>query len=132
MKDFDTWNQIKKLLDEKKKAPFIKARDIWFLKVGKNIGHEQDGTGEEFLRPVVVIKKFNEQLFWGIPLTSRDKPPSNLYYFPVGVINTKLNWAILSQGRTFDSKRLKHKLGVLPKDKFQYLIKATIKILFDI
>jgi len=36
----------------------IKERDIVFIKMGKNIGYEQDGKGEEFLRPVVIYKNF--------------------------------------------------------------------------
>jgi len=31
--------------------------------LGKNIGYEQDGNGSGFSRPVLVVKKFNNQMF---------------------------------------------------------------------
>lgn len=33
---------------------------------------ETDGKHHSFERPVVVIYKFNKEMFWGIPLTSKE------------------------------------------------------------
>ncbi len=46
------------------------------------IGFEQDGTGEHFDRPVVVIRGFNEHIFFGVALTGRKR--KGLCYLPVG------------------------------------------------
>ena len=42
-----------------------------------NIGYEQDGSGNDFIRPVVIIRKFNNEIFWGVPLTKTRKKIKN-------------------------------------------------------
>jgi len=68
-KDFHNWHTKKSDLHENKVRLYFHKRDVWFTSVGANIGFEQDGKGEEFLRPIVVFKKFNNETLWGIPLT---------------------------------------------------------------
>ena len=54
---YDQWNYDKKEIQRKKEIKFfINKREIWFTKMGKNIGFEENGK-EDFLRPVLVIKK---------------------------------------------------------------------------
>jgi len=71
-KDFDGWNEIKKRTHHKKQAPYFHEREVWWAIIGTNVGSEIDG-GEKFLRPLIVLKKFNRHTFWGIPLTGRKK-----------------------------------------------------------
>jgi len=40
---------------------------------GGNIGHEMDGKNKDYNRPVLVLRKFNKQIFRGIPLTTKIK-----------------------------------------------------------
>ena len=66
MDEFDIWNQLKKKIDS---LDFLcnrypKEGEVWMISVGKNIGFEQNGSGSNFSRPVLVIKKFNNQMFW--------------------------------------------------------------------
>ena len=49
------------------------------MRMGLNIGYEQDGKGEDFLRPVLILKKFNKRVFLGIPLT-KIKKDSHFYH----------------------------------------------------
>ena len=109
----------------------IKERDIVFIKMGKNIGYEQDGKGEEFLRPVVIYKKFNKNMFLGIPLTT--KPKNTKYYFEFEYQTKRkksvVNSAILSQLRVFDTKRVKYKSGVISKELFVELHKELQEII---
>ena len=49
--------------------------------MGKNIGFEQDGKGENFVRPVVIIKGFNKNMFFGIPLSTKMKEGKFYYKF---------------------------------------------------
>lgn len=110
---FDGWNTIKKQLNMAN-TPNFKEREVWYLKLGKNIGFEQNGKGDTFLRPVVVLKKFNNSVFWGIPLTTKTK--ESPYYFTFFVTNNRQhteikNTAILSQIRLLDARRLSHKIG---------------------
>jgi hypothetical protein len=60
---FDNWNHLKKEANSKKTMIGFNQFEIVFMKVGKNIGFEQDGKGNEFLRPVLVYKKFNNRVF---------------------------------------------------------------------
>lgn len=70
---FSQWIQQKDDLHENKMRVYFHEREIWFAALGKNIGSEQDGPGIKFLRPVVVVKKFNNEILWGIPLTKTKK-----------------------------------------------------------
>ena len=125
-KDFDRWNEHKKALDAGN-APrvFVHERELWFAHLGTNIGFEQDGRGEESLRPILILRKFNNEIFWALPLTRRDKP-GNPYYvsfeyivFPeVEGAPLRSSVAILSQLRLLDVKRLRYKIGTVPVATF--------------
>jgi hypothetical protein len=69
IENFYIWNSKKQELDSEKIHFRFRERDIFFIHIGVNIGFEQNG-GKDFLRPVVVYKKFNKHVFLGIPLTS--------------------------------------------------------------
>ncbi|MGB0719314.1 MAG: type II toxin-antitoxin system PemK/MazF family toxin [Bdellovibrionales bacterium] len=128
MKDiakFDDWSALKKRLNAKKPIPpYWKDRDIWWASIGYNIGHEQNGKHELFERPVVVIRKFNARLFWGVPLTTQIK--TNPYYFQFEFKN-RMQCAMITQLRLFDANRMIRKLGRMSKSDFQEL-KNAIKV----
>src|SRR5680860_1545617 len=65
-KCFDKWNIQKKIVDLISNKKTFHEREIWFIKIGENVGFEQNGKGEEFLRPVIVYKKFSASVFLGI------------------------------------------------------------------
>lgn len=73
MKDFDKWNEKKKAIHVNENIVGFSQNEIIFMKIGLNVGFEQDGKGKDFLRPVLVYKKFNNRVFLGIPLTSKEK-----------------------------------------------------------
>ncbi len=124
--NLDEWGTLKKNT-ELEKILFFKEREIWFMRVGENIGFEQNGNGKEFLRPVVVFKKFNKKLFWGIPCTSKLK--SGKYYFKITDFNKRKNTIILSQLRLFDAKRLKYKIGNIEKTEFNQIKQKIIELI---
>ena len=95
--------------------------------MGVNVGFEQDGTGEHFDRPVVVIRGFNQNIFFGVALTQRKK--SGKYYFHLGPIEGKDAFAILSQVRLIDTKRLDQHITILNQDKFEITRKAVKDLL---
>jgi len=117
-KDFKKWHGKKELIDEIKQRPFFHEREIWFCHIGLNIGFEQDGSSEEFLRPVVIIRKFTDKIFWGIPLTRSKEhhkinKKSEKYYYSLVFIPGVKSVAILSQMGMMeekDFKMLKQKL----------------------
>lgn len=107
-KDFKTWHKIKLYLHNEKERPHFHEGEVWFCSLGENIGFEQDGRGKEFMRPVVIVRKFNKEVCWGLPLTKN--PKRGKYYFSFN-LNGKTSTAILSQLKLIDSKRLNYRVG---------------------
>ena len=83
--------------------PTINEREIYWCTIGMNIGSEEYGKGVYYNRPVLVVTKFNNYLFWGIPLTSTLK--TGKQYFPI-ILNEKKQTLMLSQMRIFDARRI--------------------------
>ena len=78
-KDFDGWNDEKKFIDLSHDRNFyIKKNEILFVKLGQNIGMEEDGK-VNFLRPVFVVKKVGN-LFFTVAMTSHGKQNSWFYF----------------------------------------------------
>ena len=50
--EFDQRNAQKKILDKKDSIVKFKERDVFFIKMWKNIRYEQNGKWPNFLRPV--------------------------------------------------------------------------------
>ncbi|AHB41819.1 hypothetical protein P148_SR1C00001G1040 [candidate division SR1 bacterium RAAC1_SR1_1] len=120
---FDIWGKQKFIIDKEISPVFFKERDMFFIKMGQNIRFEQNGKGWEFVRPVVIIKKFNNDVFWGVALSTKIK--DGLYYYCFDANGAK-QCAIISQFRLYDKNRLIKKIGMIPiKDFFQ--LKQKIK-----
>ncbi|MDD2935007.1 MAG: type II toxin-antitoxin system PemK/MazF family toxin [Candidatus Pacebacteria bacterium] len=122
MKDFDNWNENKKQIESSSINRNFREKEVWFINMGLNVGYEQDGKGEEYLRPVVVLKKFNKMIFLGVPLTKIKK--DRLFYCTFKFKGGD-STAILSQVRLFDSKRLKFRYGKVSSGDFD-LIKRKL------
>lgn len=125
-KDFKKWHTKKELLHNEKDISnlFFKEREVWWVALGANIGFEQDGKGEEFRRPVLILKKFNQFVLLVVPLTTKIK--NNKYYFPINIRDGTERMAIISQIRLIDTKRLIDKLARIDDDSFTK-IKNAIK-----
>lgn len=126
MKEHDQWVQQKKKIDGFEEKVLFQEREIWWCATGVNIGHEQDGRGEKFRRPVLVIKKFNNSLCWVLPFTTSLK--ENIYQLHVMALDTP-NQVILSQLKVIDGKRLIKKVGMLSSFQFDEIKKALINLL---
>src|SRR3972149_11433241 len=70
-KEFLKWHVLKSDLDRQAVSAKFQEREIWWCSLGCNIGYEQDGKHELFERPVLIVRKFNADLFWGLPLSSK-------------------------------------------------------------
>lgn len=114
-KQFDDWNQKKKILNESV-GKLYKSREIWWCSLGVNLGYEQDGTGKEFHRPVVIIKGLSKQVCLIVPLTTSEK--INPYHVSLGIVAGKNSFAIISQIRLIDTRRLVDKVGMLNEEVF--------------
>ena len=127
-KRYDEWNEIKKNIAKSKEKVFFKERDIFWISIGENIGFEQNGKGDVFSRPVLVVKKFSKSIFFGVPLSTQIKEGSFFFKFE---LNNKNSNALLVQGRLFDTKRLENKIGMINKDDFKNL-KENLRKLLDV
>lgn len=119
-KDFDNWNKNKINIHNKNENKLYHAREVWWCFVGVNIGFEQDGTGNNNERPVLIIKGFSKQVCLIVPLTSSKK--QNPFHISVGKIDGRDAYAIISQIKLIDTKRLINKICFLDQETF---IKAT-------
>lgn len=128
-KDFDTWNEVKKQTNERTRVPFFHEREVWWCSLGLNVGFEQDGTGRRFDRPVVILRCFNSNIFFGVALTGKKR--FGKYYLYLGKVDGRDSSAILSQVRLIDARRLVKKIGMLHEDIFLNLKKDLQKILFS-
>ncbi len=115
-KDFDTWNGLKKHIHTNGINCFYHEREIWWCSLGINVGYEEDGKGSQAERPVLIIKGFNRQLCWVVPLSTSSK--HDKYHIPVGHIENDSASAIVSHMRPIDTKRFINKIGYLDQETF--------------
>ena len=118
-KNFDDWNLVKKNLDKNDSSPTFQKREIWQCSIGLNIGHEENGKNKDYSRPVLIIRKFNAHIFWGIPLTTQIKEKH--YYHKIH-FRDKEQCAMLSQIRLLESRRLTDKMGKISQKQFDEII----------
>jgi mRNA interferase MazF len=129
MKQFDKWNEVKKQIDQREEIIKFKERDIYWISIGENVGFEQNGKGKEFARPVLIVKKLNKQLFFGVPLSTTLRDGSFFYTFEF--LENQKSSALLVQAKVFDIKRANQKLGMISQDDFKN-IKKKLGNLFDL
>ena len=111
------WTKLKIRLHLKpdKQIVYFNEREVWWTSIGMNIGHEEYGKNEYFERPVLILKKINRNIFWGLPMASKNK--TGEYYYQINYENEYYS-IILSQLKVMSSKRLSRKIRRLPKSEF--------------
>ncbi|HEY1041595.1 MAG TPA: type II toxin-antitoxin system PemK/MazF family toxin [Candidatus Paceibacterota bacterium] len=130
MNEYDLWNKVKKDLEsvDQKVERFPQEGEVWISILGKNIGFEQHGSREDFSRPVLVLKKFNNHMFWCIPLTTKQKEYD--FYFNYIDPDSQKVAAILAQMKLMSIKRLQRKLYLFNNRDFG-VIKSRIRYLIQ-
>ena len=130
---YDEWSSEKKFLNKKEpQRLFVSEREIWFVKLGKNIGFEQDGK-ENFSRPVLVLKRVGNLIFT-VSLTSR--AAKNKWFFELKNIHWKQKQrsehtsVILSQVRILDKRRFVNIIGKIGLAEFLKVQDRVKGILF--
>jgi len=125
-KDFDNWNNKKKIIDQKEvlEGVFFNEREIWWGFLGLNVGFEQDGKNENFERPLLIIKKFNRSVVWILPLTTMAK--DNEFHYRLKSSGSSV---ILSQLRLISTKRLLRLIETVNENEFREIIIRTKEFL---
>jgi mRNA interferase MazF len=122
---YDSWNEKKKNI--KTVNILFRERDIWWCKLGKNIGQEQDGSGDNFSRPVLILKKLDSKTCIILPITTQENTGS--WFFELNNINNKKNWAILNQIRLISVNRLYYYIGYINQEDFIKIKKQLTSLL---
>ena len=122
--DFDKWNIEKKKSHASDGGKFYNEREVWWCSLGLNVGFEQNGKGDDFARPVLIVKGFSKQVCIVLPLTTSTK--KSPFHFYIGKINGKDAQLITSQIKLIDAKRLINKIDVVDKEIFEE-VRKTVK-----
>jgi len=126
VKNFNQWHKYKKYLHYSKRVIYFQEKEIWWCSLGVNIGYEQDGKNINFERPVLIVRKFNNDLLWILPITSRSK--TGRYYFQFAYKGKGYS-VILSQIRLISVKRLLRKIRTMQSDDFDKIRKRLNRLI---
>jgi mRNA interferase MazF len=126
-KDFDTWNSKKKVIEEKQTKYLFKTGDIWWCSVGINVQSESCGKGEEYQRPVLILRKLSANSFIGIPLSTQKKEGS---WFADITVHNEVRYALLYQIRMFSTNRFQRRLATLD-DNDMAKVKKKLETLLE-
>jgi|SRR3989344_1758794 len=126
-KEFQRWHVLKSHLHESDNKQYFHERDIWWCSLGCNVGAEEDGKGDIFSRPVLIIRKFGPDLYWALPLTSTMR--RGFFYYQFSMTNGRRSTAIVSQLRILDVRRLVRRMGKMQKDDFEEIKKRIVTFL---
>lgn len=131
MKDYRKWHELKTQIEnsEHQAQKIFREAEVWWCSLGLNIGFEEDGKNNTYERPVLIFRKFNKELFWGLPMTSVTR--EGKFYFSF-VFRNSHSTVILSQLKAYSSKRLLRNMGKINnqvlaevESKIMALIKET-------
>ncbi len=125
MKDFDGWNKIKKKVNISDRVS-VREGEVYWCRLGTNVGVEQDGKGEDFQRPVLVLKKFSRKIILVAPLTT--VPHVGSWYFPVRYFG-RTQQVILNQVRPIDTRRLLKGMGEISRKELRRIKEAYIRLI---
>ncbi len=120
-KNYDDWNIVKKQTDSIKAEIKLRAGEIRWCRFGINIGNEIIGKDSTFHRPVLILKKFSGDVFFGLPLTTKSHK-GDWYYQIIHSDTTQT--IILNQGRILDRKRLEEKMFEVSETELEKIKKA--------
>lgn len=126
-KRFDEWNALKKTIDHNNRGPFFHEREIRWCAIGENIGREISGKGERFSRPILIVRKYGNGSFFGIPLSS--KPHTGIWYTRI-LVNGIPETALLSQSGSFSANRLFSKIDRISEEDFGRILQSLEELLF--
>ena len=127
VKRFIEWIGTKQKLDAHEyNPPLVSEGDLWWCAIGENIGIEISGKGENFTRPVIVLKKLGRLAFFGVPTTTNTERKGS-WYMPFkhkGVDEV----AMLTQARIFSYKRLSTKMGELDDEDYKKIKEVFVRL----
>ena len=125
-KNFDEWIEIKKRVHFRGSLRTFKEGEVWWCKIGENVGKEICGKGRDFLRPVLVVNKLSKYNFIGVPLTS--KKHEGTWYVRFRFKN-KDEYAVIAQVENISVYRLHYKMGETPQSDLDNVLLGLCNLL---
>ena len=126
--EFDQWNEVKKQTQNKELSArsYFCEREVWWCSIGVNIGVEANGKNEVFERPVLLVRVFNKDMAWVVPVTSTMK--NSPYFYPFH-FNNQPRSLVLTQMRTISTKRLRRMVDIISEEMFAEVQEKLIDLL---
>ena len=128
IQNIDKWNEIKKETEQENTKVYFKERDIFWTRLGENIGFEQNGKGDQFQRPILIVKRYTNDMFLGVPLSTTKRDGS--FFFQFSFVANQRSTALLVQHKLYSKKRLLKKIGMINKDDFENLKRKLHDLIF--
>jgi mRNA interferase MazF len=116
IKIFADWTKLKIRIHVADNLAYPKKKEVWWVSLGQNVGVEANGKNNQFERPAVVLKVFNNQGFLVAPTSSKVK--DGPYFIASPDIGGQKGIINLSQIRSISVKRFIRKIGELNDDDF--------------
>lgn len=111
-KNYLKWTRRKRFLNNHGvRIKDFREGNLYWAFIGENIGMEQDGSGNAFSRPALVLNKMGRTLVLCVPISSKKK--NGKYYMDIDVdpIHGTL---LFNQVKVIDVLRLGDLIGVVP------------------
>ncbi|MBI2630620.1 type II toxin-antitoxin system PemK/MazF family toxin [Candidatus Nomurabacteria bacterium] len=128
-KDFDKWNNLKKIFEKESRELFAHPREVWWCSLGVNLGAEIDGKNDSFERPVLIIKVYSRETMFVLPITSKEKNDKfhckifvKIKNIKTGEYDEKAVWVKLTQARVISNKRLLRKVDFIDIEEFDKIM----------
>lgn len=125
-KQFDTWNNTKKLIEDETRTINIREGEIRWVAFGVNVGSEIDGKGVSFTRPALVIHVIGSRLALVVPLSTKLKKLPG--YLPFMFKSREVSMCF-HQLRVVSQKRIYSRMGKVSESKLDEY-KAVLKYFF--
>ena len=126
IKNFDSWNRKKKILNSSIEKQFSE-REIWWASLGVNVGTEIDGKNYHFERPILVLKKISNYALLALPIGSTHRTGDYFYDIEIG---NNLKTVSLHQIRLISSKRLLRKVNRIGVFEHLIILKRIRKLFY--
>ncbi len=126
MKNFDEWNNIKKNIEKFTPDFNVDMREVWWVSLGINIGSEACGKNDNFERPVIVLKKFDSNNFFVLPITSTINEGDHFYTI---FMNGQDRCVMLHQGKFINKRRFLRRMQILSESKFDGIKNTFIDLI---